>query len=84
MLIFQVKFFFDIIIIISYILKFLEFQLEWVAGSTVEEELPLDLGVVDLLVQPPLVVHLELVRQLDVLTQDRVDAVVYRLEVVLL
>ena len=36
--------------------------LERVAGSAVEKELPFDLGVVDLLVQPPLEVHLELVR----------------------
>ena len=58
--------------------------LNGVSCVAVEKKVPLDLHVVDFLVQPLLVVGLELVGQFHVLAQDGVDAVVDRLEVELL
>ena len=55
-----------------------------VSGGAIEKKVPLDLHVVDFLVEPLLVVGLELVRQFNVLTQDRIDTVVDGLEVELL
>lgn len=49
-------------------------------SGVVEELVPVDGGVVHLLVEPLLVVGLELVSELDLLSQDAVDAVVHRLE----